>query len=94
MDFAVQRCCITPTFAKAYDISTDVILQEFDINFRDIKEFGCCGYPLKNVNYKASILASARNLALAEKDNRDIVTLCNCCNAHLKTSNIKINEDP
>jgi heterodisulfide reductase subunit B len=93
MDFAVQRCCITPVFAKAYDISTDAILHEFDINFTDIKKFGCCGYPLKNANYKASIVAAARNLALAEQDNLNIVTVCNCCYAHLKTANIKIRED-
>ncbi|MFC1892310.1 heterodisulfide reductase-related iron-sulfur binding cluster, partial [Thermodesulfobacteriota bacterium] len=89
MDFAVQRCCITPVFAKAYDMSTDSIMQEFNINFADIKEFGCCGYPLKNINYKSSILASARNLAHAEKDNRNIITVCNCCYGHLKSSNIK-----
>ena len=93
MDFAVQRCCITPVFAKAYDISTDAILKEFNINFLDIKGFGCCGYPLKNISYKSSILASARNLALAEKDNRNIITVCNCCYEHLKSSNIKIRED-
>jgi len=94
MDFAVQRCCITPVFAKAYDMSTDAILQKFNIDFVDIKEFNCCGYPLKNIDHKASILASARNLALAQKNNRNIITLCNCCYAHLKSSNIELAEDP
>ena len=55
------------------------MLRKLGVDLAEIKEFNCCGYPLKNVNFNASALLSARNLALAEKENLNITTLCNCC---------------
>jgi heterodisulfide reductase subunit B len=49
------------------------------IDLVDVEELGCCGYPLRNVNFKAYVLSSARNLALSERENLDLLTVCNCC---------------
>ena len=93
MDFALQRCCITPTYLKQYDASTDAVLKSLDIGLVEIKEFNCCGYPLKNIDFKAHILASARNLSLARERDLNIMTLCNCCYGTLKHVNHLLNED-
>ena len=93
MKFAVQRCCTTPVFLKQYELSTDAVLEKLEVEFLDIKEFNCCGYPLKNINFKAYLLASARNLALAEKENLDILTFCNCCYGTLKHVNHVLKEE-
>ncbi len=82
--FAIQRCCSTPVFLKQYETSTDAVLRQFGVDVIDIRETGCCGYPLKNINVKAFVLSSARNLALAEKKRLDMITFCNCCYGSLK----------
>jgi heterodisulfide reductase subunit B len=79
MEFALLRCCTTPVFLKQYESSTNAVLRVLGVGLVDIKEFNCCGYPLKNFNYRAHVLSSARNLALAEKRHLDIMTVCNCC---------------
>jgi heterodisulfide reductase subunit B len=60
------------------------VLNKLDVNFVDIKEFNCCGYPLKNLNFKAYVLSAARNLALAEDRQVNILTFCNCCFGSLR----------
>ena len=37
------------------------------------------GYPLKNIDFNAHALLSARNLSLADKKHANLTTLCNCC---------------
>lgn len=84
MNFALFRCCPTSIFLKQYEFSTDAVLRKLGVQFIDIKEFNCCGYPLKNIDTRAYVLAGARNLALAEKNGVNILTFCNCCFNSLK----------
>jgi len=67
-----------------YETSSNAVLRELGIEFVNIKEFNCCGYPLRNLNFEAYLLSSARNLALAERAGLDILTICNCCYGSLK----------
>ena len=50
------------------NIRVRAIHAAFDVGVVDIKEFNCCGYPLRNIDFKAFILLAARNLAVAEQD--------------------------
>jgi len=84
MNFALLRCCVTSIFLKQYESATNAVLGALGIGLVDIKEFNCCGYPLKNFDLKAYALSSARNLALAEKRQLNILTLCNCCYGTVK----------
>jgi len=84
MKFALQRCCVTSVFLKQYEAATDVVLAKLGIELEEVKDFNCCGYPLKNFDFTAYALSSARNLALAEKRSLNILTLCNCCYDNLK----------
>ncbi|MFH2218719.1 MAG: CoB--CoM heterodisulfide reductase iron-sulfur subunit B family protein [Pseudomonadota bacterium] len=93
MKIALLRCCTTPIFLKQYETSTDAVLKKLQVELVDIKDFNCCGYPFKNFNFMAAILASARNLSLAEKKNLDIMTFCNCCYATMKHANHFLRED-
>jgi heterodisulfide reductase subunit B len=68
-------------------------MSKLGVGLVDIKEFNCCGYPLKNVNFKAHILCSARNLSLAERENLNITTFCNCCYGSLKHVDHLMKED-
>jgi len=94
MNFALFRCCPTSIFLKQYESSTDAVLRKLGVQFTDIKEFNCCGYPLKNIDARAYALAGARNLALAEKNGVNILTFCNCCFNSLKHVRHTLQENP
>lgn len=79
MSYALFRCCVTANHLPEFDLSTDALLSRLDVDAAEIPEFGCCGYPLKNVDIRASLAASARNLALAERAEKSILTSCACC---------------
>jgi len=59
------------------------LLNRFGIELLDV-EFNCCGYPVRDIDFKSFLLAGARNLAFAEQKNTDIVTPCKCCFGSLK----------
>ncbi len=92
MKLALQRCCTTPLFLKQYESSTDAVLEKLGVQLTD-KALNCCGYPLKNYHYKAHVLASARNLSIAEKRKVNIMTFCNCCYGTLKEVNHRLKGD-
>ena len=79
MNYALLRCCTTPIVLQQYEWSTNAVLEKLGIGLVDVEEFGCCGYPLRNINFKAYVISSARNLALAGRENLDLLTVCNCC---------------
>jgi len=93
MKFALLRCCPTSIFLEQYESSTDAVLRELGVAFMDIKEFNCCGYPLKNIDFKAYVLSSARNLALAHRQGANILTFCNCCFNTTRHIQQALNED-
>jgi len=81
---ALFRCCMTSMDLKQYESSSNAVLRELGIEFIDIREFNCCGYPLRNLSFKAYLISSARNIALADRRGADILTFCNCCYGSLK----------
>jgi heterodisulfide reductase subunit B len=86
MKFAIFRCCPTSQLLNYYETSTNAVLSELGVTLIDVKEFNCCGYPLKSTDKLAYLLAAVRNLALAADKGLDLITLCNCCYESLKTA--------
>ena len=75
--------CKIPYYLPEYGTSTLALLSRFGIELLDL-EFNCCGYPVRDIDFQSFLLAGARNLALAEQKNTDIVTPCKCCFGSLK----------
>ncbi len=67
-----------------YEVSARAVLDKLGIELVDIRDFNCCGYPLRNYDFKSFLLSSARNIALAQSRDLHIVTLCKCCYGSLK----------
>ncbi len=84
MKYAFFQGCNIPIRIQQYASSTTAVFAEFGIDLEVIPEFNCCGYPARNVDEKAYILPSVRNLAIAEKRGMDILVICNCCFASLQ----------
>jgi heterodisulfide reductase subunit B2 len=94
MKYALFLGCQIPARLQSFEAAArEVLSKALNIELIDIKEFTCCGYPVKNFDYKAFILASARNLALAEKKDLNVLTLCQCCFGSLKKAQQLIRED-
>ncbi len=91
--FALFLGCTIPARVQQFDRSARAVLDKLKVDVVDIREFNCCGYPMRNADFKTYILFSARNLALAEKQGLDIMTLCMCCFSSLKKANHVLKED-
>ena len=76
-----------PTEQYAYELSARSIFKTLDIELIDLPDISCCGEPLKSVNKYMALYLSARNLAIAEKQNLDIYAPCPLC--HLALSECK-----
>jgi heterodisulfide reductase subunit B len=94
MKFALFLGCNINARLAQYESSSRAVLKKLGVELVDIEEFNCCGYPLRNIDFKASILAAARNLALAEKENLNMIVLCKCGFGMLKHADHIIKEDP
>jgi heterodisulfide reductase subunit B len=93
MKYAFYLGCITPYRVPQNEISTRRIAKEFGIELIDLDGFSCCGFPIKNVSYEASLLTAARNLCLAEAEGLNICTICSACTSTLTEANKKLKED-
>jgi len=94
MKYAFFQGCNIPIRIQQYATSTTAVLHHFGIELEVVPEFNCCGYPARNVDEKAYILPSVRNLALAEKKGLDILVICNCCFASLQKARNVMGKDP
>jgi heterodisulfide reductase subunit B len=78
MKYALFLGCNIPIRLKQYESSSRAVLQELGVTLVDTPEFNCCGYPLRNIDLRAFVLSAARNLALAEQQNLNMLVLCKC----------------
>ena len=68
-------------------------MRQVGIELVDIRDFKCCGYPVRNLDQKAFLLSASENLAWAEKFGLNIMTLCKCCFGSLKEAEHFLKED-
>lgn len=85
--------CTIPTRARNYELSTRKVAQAMGIEFIDMPESSCCGFPIKSVHEEGFLLMAARNLILAEKNGEDICTPCSACTSVLTEVNRELKED-
>jgi len=79
--------CAIPYRVSAYEISARKILQKLGVELVEMPEFNCCGLPLDPVSHETMLILAARNLALAEQQGLNILTLCPGCGGTLKKVN-------
>jgi len=84
MKLAFFQGCNIPIRIEQYAVSAQAVLQKFDVSLEIIPEFTCCGYPVRNIDEKAYLIPSVRNMAIAEQRGLDIMAICNCCFASLQ----------
>jgi heterodisulfide reductase subunit B len=68
-------------------------LGKLGVDLVDVDEFNGCGYPVRYLHIRPFLLSSARNLALAEKLNLPLMTLCKCCYGSLRKADHLLKEN-
>lgn len=94
MTYALFLGCNIPARLTQYESSARAVLDHMDLSLMDIPEFNCCGYPVRNIDHTAFVLAGARNLALAAKNHMNVLCLCKCCYGSLKKADHLMKKDP
>ncbi len=85
--YALYPGCVMPTEQYGYELSIRETFPKLDVELVDVPGFSCCGEPMKSVNQLMTLYLSARNLALAEKQELDVFAPCAMC--HLALSECK-----
>ena len=85
-------CLVSSRFPE-YELSSKLVLEAINIRTHTLPEAICCGQVLQGVNPNWIYLA-AYNLALAEKLDMDIITLCGGCTNTLKRVQSMCRQDP
>jgi heterodisulfide reductase subunit B len=93
MKYALFLGCTVPVRTPNYEISSRKVAKKVGIEFADIPGFTCCGFPIKPVSVKATMVMAAYNLALAEARDLPICTLCSACTSVLTETAHKLNHD-
>ena len=83
MKYALFLGCTTPTQVPQYEVASRWVCKYFGIELIDIKDFVCCGINQVNLSIETGLSLAAMNLALAENEELDILTLCAACTGAL-----------
>jgi len=67
MKYAFYLGCTIPARSRNYELSARKVADKLDIELVDVKEFICCGFPIKASDQKSSEIMAAYNLALPRK---------------------------
>ena len=79
--------CAIPYRVSGYEISARKVLTKLGVELVEMPEFNCCGLPLDPVSHETMLILAAKNLALAEQQGLNILTLCPGCAGTLKKVN-------
>ena len=93
MKYALFLGCQIPAHLNQYEASARAVSKRLGVDLVDIKQFNCCGYPVRNLDFKTFVLFSGRNLALAAKEQLNLMSLCKCCYGSLKKADHLLKED-
>jgi len=79
LKFSLFLGCTVSVKGFNYELSARKVAEVLGIDFVDIQEFSCCGFPLESIHHDSAITIAARNLAIAETYDLNIIALCSAC---------------
>jgi heterodisulfide reductase subunit B2 len=94
MKYAIFLGCNIPARVVQYEQSARAVLGLLGVDLLDIKEFACCGYPVRNLDRTAFLLSAAHNMALAEQAGLDLLVLCKCGFGTFKEAQHQLLQEP
>ncbi|MFC1736061.1 CoB--CoM heterodisulfide reductase iron-sulfur subunit B family protein [Candidatus Hydrogenedentota bacterium] len=92
--YAYYPGCSQVVTNRAYDISTRGVAGALGLDLVELEDWNCCGATAYvGIREKQAFVLSARNLAMAEKTGRDLVTACSACYVVLNKTNLYMSRD-
>jgi heterodisulfide reductase subunit B len=95
MDYTYYPGCSLESAHSSYSDSVKSVFKYLGSNLIELEDWNCCGATAyMSVKETMSFAISARNLALAEKHDRDVVAPCSACFTILSKTNRYLKELP
>jgi len=95
MKYSYMPGCSLLSTARGYDTSARAVVRELGSELVELEDWNCCGAnAVESVSYLLSVALPARNLAMAELANRDLVTSCSSCFLNLFKVNHRLEREP
>ena len=95
MDYTYYPGCSLESAHSSYDESVRKVFDCLGSKLIELDDWNCCGATAyMSIKETLSFAISARNLALAEKFDRDIVAPCSSCYRVLRKTNKYLKESP
>ncbi|TCK06704.1 CoB--CoM heterodisulfide reductase iron-sulfur subunit B family protein [Phorcysia thermohydrogeniphila] len=92
--YAFYPGCAAKGASKELYEATVAVAKKLGIDMVELPQFSCCGAGvLEEVKDVLDIAVNARNLAYAEKEGRDIVTVCSTCLLVLRSAKYHLDND-
>jgi len=87
--------CTSHSTAVEYDLSTRAVLKAFGVELVEIEDWNCCGAAaVHSMNKLLSLCLPARNIAMAQKKDLELVVPCAGCFNMLKRTERALKTDP
>lgn len=92
--FSYYPGCSLEGMNRAYDKSVRVVSKALGIELTELNDWNCCGASAyMSVHEARAHLLSARNLAIAENEKKDLIVACPACLTTLTKTNHYLGED-
>jgi succinate dehydrogenase cytochrome b subunit len=93
MRLAYYPGCVAQESGRELDIATRWVCQRIGIELVEVPKFACCGSGfVDEVNSVLNTAINARNIALAEQQGLDILTICSTCQGMLTLAQRRMKE--
>lgn len=87
--------CTSHSTAVEYDLSTKAVLKSLGVELVEIEDWNCCGAAaVHSLNKFLSLCLPARNIAMAQKRDLELVVPCAGCFNMLKRTEHALKTDP
>jgi len=87
--------CSLEKMALSYHVSTIETTQKLGVELKELEDWNCCGATAYfHVDELLAYTLCARNLAIAEKENLDLVAPCSGCYKNMYFTNAYLKSDP
>ncbi len=94
--YALFLGCVAPARYPGIESATREVCKTIGVDLVELEGAGCCPAPgvIKSFDQDTWLAIAARNLALAEKQGADILTICNGCYGSLYDAAHVLHDDP